>query len=83
MGLGATFVNLALFVSLDPILSEHLIELGVKEANVGVYFFIYAGIYCIASLLLDKLVLSHIHSRMCLIYGFILQATGFLLIGPS
>ena len=63
MGLAATVINLALFVSLDPVLSEHLVDVGVQEANVGVYFFIYNGSYCITSLLLDKLVLSHISQR--------------------
>lgn len=58
MGLVATFINLALFVSLDPILSDHLINLGVDESNVGVYFFIFSATYCISSLLLDKFAIS-------------------------
>ena len=63
MGLAATFVNLALFVSLDPILSDHLIKLGVEEQNVGVYFFIFSATYCIVSLLIDKYVLAYMHER--------------------
>lgn len=84
MGLVATFINLALFVSLDPILSDHLINLGVDESNVGVYFFIYSATYCISSLLLDKFVISQLkYPRLCIIYGFVSLGIGFLFIGPT
>ena len=83
LGLLATFINLALFVSLEPVLADHMISLGVEERDVGVYFFIYASTYCIVSLLIDKYVLTYMHQRLCIISGFGLMGVGFLIIGPT
>lgn len=76
-------MNLILYTLLEPTLSDRLTELGVKEENLGRYFSIYPLVYSGVSILVDKLILSRIHRRACMIIGFFLLGVGLLISGPS
>ncbi len=82
-GLACAFLNLILYVLLEPILSDRLSELGVEEDSMGHYFFIQPFTYSGVSLLVDHFFLSRIHKRVCLIIGFFIFGLGFILVGPS
>jgi biotin transporter BioY len=75
--------NLALYVIVDPILADRLMELGVESEQLGGYFFIYPFTYAITSVFVDHFVLSRMSKRLCIITGFVVYGMGFFLTGPS
>lgn len=79
----SAFFNLILYVLLEPILSDRLTTLGVKEESLGQYFCIQPFVYSIVSVFVDSLILKKIHKRVCLIIGFLVFTVGFLVTGPS
>ncbi|CAI2366146.1 unnamed protein product [Moneuplotes crassus] len=82
-GLLCSFFNLILYTLLEPLLTNRLLEMGVKEKNLGEYFCIQPFVYSGISILVDTLILKHMSKRLCLILGFIVFAIGFLFTGPS
>ena len=59
-----SFFNLILYTLLEPILSNRLLEMGVKEENLGEYFSIQPFVYSGVSIFVDSLVLKHISKRL-------------------
>ena len=82
-GILSAFFNLILYTLLEPILTDQLTLLGVKEENLGRYFWIQPFIYSGVSVLVDWLFLKKISKRLWLIIGFYIFAIGFMVTGPS
>lgn len=82
-GLLSVVFNLALYVIVDPILADWLMDLGVSNEHLGGYFFIYPFTYAITSIFVDHFVLSWMTKRLCIITGFVIYGIGFFLTGPS
>jgi len=79
----SAFFNLILYTLLEPILSNRLVELGVQEDRLGEFFCIQPFVYAGVSVLVDFLILKYVSKRICLIFGFLIFALGFILIAPS
>jgi hypothetical protein len=62
-GLTSVVFNLALYVIVDPILADRLMEFGIPAEKLGKYFFIYPFTYAITSIFVDHLLLSWMHKR--------------------
>lgn len=82
-GVLSGFFNLTLYVLLEPILTDRLTTLGVKEESLGQYFCIQPFVYSLVSVFVDSMILKKIHKRVCLIIGFLIFTVGFLVTGPS
>jgi hypothetical protein len=57
-GVFGAFFNLILYTLLEPILTDRLLELGVKEKNLGEYFCIQPFVYSFVSIFVDWLLLK-------------------------
>ena len=82
IGCIGAFINLALFILVEPILSDWFQELGLEAEWIGNYFFIYPFTYSITSIMVDKFALSFMHKRVCIIVGYLFYAVGFIISGP-
>ena len=82
MALVANFFGIVCLQYLDPTLSEHMIDLGMSEDDVGFAFALFGFTWAVGAPIVG-LVCQYVNGRTVVAVSFIMIGVSLLLTGPS